>query len=505
MLGKEEMRLALSYERKFVFLSPEDKGYESTIGKIPKGHIEIERKKDKLNFKVFVENLKEMEYQIQLFDSQDHCVILGYLSVGDNGKGQGEYHTNSGNVMGCGKHWDEFDIIVIRPIGKEHSRKTPLVAWLKGTKRQIPLPRQEEGMSPQLEPIDQESSEEPLPTSEKSIEESKVDEEKKMEQIVPEEQKEILEEEIVESVQQEQGVVEEEKGLEERLGQSEQDWQVPELSQISNSPKELEPMEEETLEEETMEEEPVAEETLEEEPVQEEITQEPFQEKQEFENLPIGFYPVEPPEAPYEQETKSIDGEASLEEEEYLIDFNRDLNESLEDELYEEYQEKDQKVNLESPYYYINENLDRIQNTFTQCIPFDPPLKNYKWWKITGQEESLEQFYLFFNGSFVPLTYPYMEYRNIGDIFIKKYNHRLFGMVFDEEYHKDRPRYYVYGIPGRLCIQDQPFQGNTGYLYWHPAKYYKNQKGSMGYWLLYVDTQTGALAVPKRPTIPPIL
>src|SRR5699024_12504730 len=69
--SKEEIKLSTSYERKFVFLSPQDKGYESVLGNPPKGHLEIERKKATLILKVFVENLKEMDYEVQLFDHEE--------------------------------------------------------------------------------------------------------------------------------------------------------------------------------------------------------------------------------------------------------------------------------------------------------------------------------------------------------------------------------------------------------------------------------------------------
>ena len=57
--------MASSYERKFVFLEPQDKGFEGTAGGAPKGHIEIERRGRGLSLRLFVENLKEMTYQVQ--------------------------------------------------------------------------------------------------------------------------------------------------------------------------------------------------------------------------------------------------------------------------------------------------------------------------------------------------------------------------------------------------------------------------------------------------------
>lgn len=415
MLGKEEIRVTLSYERKFLFLSPADKGYEFTIGKIPKGHIEIEKKKNKLNFKVFVENLKEMEYQIQLFDSQDESITLGYLLVEEQGKGQASYQTDVENMMGSKKSWNDFDILILRPLEKQPVGKIPLVGWLKGTKRQIPILKEEQKSSSQSKSIKQEDQESSEP--------------------------------IIEQKQEK-------------------------ISQPS-------------LQEREQEQENTKKEDL----------------VQESENISIGFYPKASSEILYkEEEREELKKDSLMTEKDTIEKIDPEEKQSM-----KEGNEENEKRNLESSCYYINENLDKIETILTPCTPFDPPLKNHKWWKITGQEEVLEQFYLFFNGFFVPLMYPYMKYRNIGEIYKKKYNYKLFGMVCDEKNVKNHLKYYVYGIPGRLCIQEQPFQGNTGFLYWHPAKYYKKEKGAMGYWLLYVDSKTGSIAVPKCPTIPPIL
>ena len=107
-------RLA-KFEREFVFFSSEDKGYEVATGKNPRGHIEIERKGERLNFKIFIENLKEMIYQIQLFTFGGNYVILDEISIGKGGKKEGQYRINSLNVLNSGIRWQEFDVVVIRP------------------------------------------------------------------------------------------------------------------------------------------------------------------------------------------------------------------------------------------------------------------------------------------------------------------------------------------------------------------------------------------------------
>ena len=377
--------MAVLFERKFVFLLPKDLGYEGAMGQTPKGHIEIEKKGEELSFKVFLENLKEMTYQIQLFTFGGRCVILDEVSVGQSGKKEEEYHTRNSDVFHSGIHWQEFEVIVIRALGQQHSSKAALVAWInstKGVKKKVPY-------------IDEKSKQE---LKEKQPKESTLD-----------------------------------QNLEET----------------------------------------------------EEIEEEKSNIKQE-------------------EHTKS-------EWEEYWVDLDEDTKEEYSKQKTEYDKDLEIKPEVEPkipeepevPYHYMNQNIEKWEKLVPEIKPFTPAMENHKWWKILKDQKDLEGFYLYYNGSFVNITYPYMGYRNIGEAYIEEYNYMLFGIVFDEDIEK-RPSYYVYGIPGRLCAQDQPFQGKTGFLYWHPAKDNRVEEGEMGYWLLYVEAHSGTIAIPKRPTIAPI-
>ena len=83
---------------------------------------------------------------------------------------------------------------------------------------------------------------------------------------------------------------------------------------------------------------------------------------------------------------------------------------------------------------------------------------------------------------------------------IYKYQHYIFGIV---ENQPDEATYYIYGIPGRYILSEQPYEGMTGFVYWHPLENKIPQRGDYGYWLLYVDAKTGNIAMPQKPTPPP--
>src|SRR5690625_32302 len=132
--------MASSYDRKFVFLSPEDKGYELGPGKDPRGHIDIEKRNNKLNFKVFLENLKEMNYQVQLFTPEGKYVTLEEILVGKDGKSDKKISISRDNLMGSGLDWEDFAGIAIKPADLKSTFKIALSAWVNGKKDTLPFP-----------------------------------------------------------------------------------------------------------------------------------------------------------------------------------------------------------------------------------------------------------------------------------------------------------------------------------------------------------------------------
>jgi hypothetical protein len=405
-------RLA-KFEREFVFFSSEDKGYEVATGKNPRGHIEIERKGERLNFKIFIENLKEMIYQIQLFTFGGNYVILDEISIGKGGKKEGQYRINSLNVLNSGIRWQEFDVVVIRPLGPEHSRKVPLVAWLNNSK-------DEKWKIPYIKDRVAEDLKDPEPIYEEVVEKEEIKE-----------------------------------GFKERpieVGNNKGEGFIQEPGQSTNE------SDGECIEE------PI------EENFQEDIfIEENFNVEKEEE---LG-------EGDIISEEIARQGMETSDSEEYWVDYDR-----------------------EALYYYVNQNIPKLEKILPESTPFYPPMKNHRWWEIKEDQENLDGFYLYFNGSFVDIRYPYMGYENIEKTYSKEYENKIFGIVYNDEM-EDQLGYFVYGIPGRLCLQDQPFKGDTGFLYWHPSKGNQNVAGEMGYWLLYVEAQSGIIAIPKRPTIAP--
>ncbi|AZR73783.1 hypothetical protein BBF96_10530 [Anoxybacter fermentans] len=124
--------------------------------------------------------------------------------------------------------------------------------------------------------------------------------------------------------------------------------------------------------------------------------------------------------------------------------------------------------------------------------PFSPPLPNHKWWKIKKADTNhclfcpnWQQFL------WPPIPTPVNQGLDLPHII---------GLKTDGN---GNIQYFVHGIPGRFLRSEQPDQGRTGYLYWHPYYGIEERIGAMGYWLCYLDPETNQIATPIGVTIPP--
>ena len=118
----------------------------------------------------------------------------------------------------------------------------------------------------------------------------------------------------------------------------------------------------------------------------------------------------------------------------------------------------------------LRKYIGNIVNYLKEIKPFECEMPGYKWWRID----------LSFAGGV--------------------YDYYLVGFY----YENNNIRYLTYGMPGRFCIQEQPFGGMTGFVYWHPTNGNDRKFGEEGYWILHIDANTGRIAVPLIPTPPPL-
>ncbi|MFZ7132899.1 MAG: hypothetical protein ACOWWR_11115 [Eubacteriales bacterium] len=148
--------------------------------------------------------------------------------------------------------------------------------------------------------------------------------------------------------------------------------------------------------------------------------------------------------------------------------------------------------------FYLWKNIDKLEIKLERVEPFYEKIPHHQWWKINENNIDIQYYCILYNGYLMPMIYPFMNYKNI----LKESNDWIFGVVTEKFNHNDIYKYFVYGIPGRFYMQEQPFKGSTGYLYWQSRNIEKNDP--FGYWLLYVDVHTGKIVIPRRPVKPPL-
>ena len=142
--------------------------------------------------------------------------------------------------------------------------------------------------------------------------------------------------------------------------------------------------------------------------------------------------------------------------------------------------------------------MDKLDTILELADPFKQPIQNHKWWYVKEFDTDIQYYCILYNGYLMPMIYPFMNYKNIHAI----PRDWIFGVVTEDSGDKKLLKYFVYGIPGRFYMQEQPFRGSTGYLYWQSEDVVKSEP--MGYWLLYVDVHTGKIVIPRRPVKPPL-
>lgn len=135
-----------------------------------------------------------------------------------------------------------------------------------------------------------------------------------------------------------------------------------------------------------------------------------------------------------------------------------------------------------------------ILRFFPNIQPLRMYLHGYSWWQIEdGGTDSYKGFLPYYN-YLMSTNYKYSFLNNATTCLnlIRKYGHYLFGMYKEGK----ETKYYVYGVPGRFTIEEQPFKGITGFNTW-----YESTEG-IGYWVLYIDPMTGKIIHPINPMVP---
>ncbi|WP_129599022.1 hypothetical protein [Anaerophilus nitritogenes] len=481
------------FRRYFIILGHEDKGFENKEGKLPKGYTKIETRNGKGVLSHYIENMKYFEdakymYKGYLIGTKDNIYVEnGTFIIDQYGKGEVTWKFDPENMDGKGHSIEDFNVIAIMAKPREHGKEgsTPLVGFID--KKKVAFKHV-------MEEKDQKilSNVENLEAT-KSIEKEKEEiKEEKMEQDIKQEDRytQNTEKELFVEIQEKK-----EAEIEREEIKKEQD-QDQEQKQEQESYKENEKIRKEEIDnKEVVKEEAKKEKNLQEE--KKEVEQKDLQEEKEMEEK------ITESEEVYNKENKQ-----RIEEYSYHQRIINGFRRYEENEYAQEYTSM-KSYDCKNPYEYYHQYfkmvggyVDNILKYYPSVEPFEKNMKNCAWWKIDCNQQTLYRNFIPFYG-YVNYMYsyiPYTPYTSVCPSSIYKYRHYIFGMMKDQ---KGEVEYYLYGVPGRFILSEQPYEGKTGFVYWHSLEDKKNEKGDYGYWILYIDAKTGNAVVPSNKTIPP--
>ena len=145
--------------------------------------------------------------------------------------------------------------------------------------------------------------------------------------------------------------------------------------------------------------------------------------------------------------------------------------------------------------------IESTLKMFPQVYPFEENLRNYQWWQLPYNYQTMYRAYMPFIAYIEGMRYPnyYFPYQYPSEYqrLIYMHQHYIFGICYDQD---KKTKHYVYGIPGRRVITDQPYGGTTGFVYWNSCNKQSKDDSAAGYWLMHVDPVSGKITTPMEAT-----
>ncbi len=132
--------------------------------------------------------------------------------------------------------------------------------------------------------------------------------------------------------------------------------------------------------------------------------------------------------------------------------------------------------------------IENALKEFPKVEPFFNNLEDYTWWQIPYNYQTIYRSYMPFILYVDSLNAPANYYRSKMLQTIYLHRHHIFGVSYDKN---GAAKSYAYGILGRKLPSEQPYEGATGFTYWHPCDPKPHDIYDYGYWILRIDPKTG--------------
>ena len=134
----------------------------------------------------------------------------------------------------------------------------------------------------------------------------------------------------------------------------------------------------------------------------------------------------------------------------------------------------------------VGEYFEGLTSEFELCRNKFEEVKYCKWYKVSVND--LHEMCNMSNyNRYVVAYYPMLNYYP----YIRKHKHFMLGYKCDKD---GNLRYIVYGVPGTKSIDDQPYEGKTGFVTWVNDE----DRDGIGCWLMFYDFKNSTVVVPMQ-------
>lgn len=443
--------------RNFIILQEDERGYSSSNDKALSGYSKIEAKGETCKISFYAQNLRHDEgedyYILAICNKKDakKIVNLGKLSVSEGGKAEVTKEYSIDNIGGLGIGYDKISGAAIAKMKNEIpivimcgfiNGEQPSDSW-KNYK--VLKAANDKGKHKH----DDKKKDYKKKDDKKKCDKHREDEDR---DVIIQEVNEIFKKEDLEPIEDYDEEIREEIELvqEEDENRSDEDY-------------------EEVIEERLTGEEVIKEDIMGEEVIQEEISQNEVLQDTEIRKNP--FENNNGDKNPFDKNELNIDENLSRG---YIKNKFDEYEETIEDK--EEFKVRGS----------VGEYFEGLANGFECCRSKYDEIKYCKWYKVPVSD--LHEMCNMSNyNRYAVAYYPMLNYYP----YIRQHRYFMLGYKCDKE---GNLRYIVYGIPGKRNIDDQPYEGKTGFVTWVSDE---SRDGS-GCWLMFYDFKNSTVVVPME-------
>lgn len=448
--------------RNFIILQEDERGYSSSNDKALSGYSKIEAKGETCKISFYAQNLRHDEdedyYILAICNKKDakKIVNLGKLSVSEGGKAEVTKEYSIDNIGGLGIGYDKISGAAIAKMKNE----IPIVIMCGFINGEQPSDSWKNYKVLKATNDKGKHKHDDKKKDDKKKDDKKKDDKKKCDKhrededrdVIIQEVNEIFKEEDLEPIEDYDEEIREEIELvqEEDENRSDEDY-------------------EEVIEERLTGEEVIKEDIMGEEVVQEEISQNEVLQDTEIRKNP--FENNNGDKNPFDKNELNIDENLSRG---YIKNKFDEYEETIEDK--EEFKVRGS----------VGEYFEGLANGFECCRSKYDEVKYCKWYKVPVSD--LHEMCNMSNyNRYAVAYYPMLNYYP----YIRQHRYFMLGYKCDKE---GNLRYIVYGIPGKRNIDDQPYEGKTGFVTWVSDE---SRDGS-GCWLMFYDFKNSTVVVPME-------